>query len=224
MSDIQAGTEKPLLVGAYNAHGVRHFLPLSRLELDRATNAARGWLATFQFPVGSSLIVSSSTDVAAQFIPFDQAVVALGLIPCSTDSGAGEASRVESISRRFDPVGIAVPDRQMLAALDVATVLGGKVVWVRPDAYDTVKDVGGIVARRWVEVGPVTAIECTAGQGAHFDRYEWNIEVVDGEFIISSRLPRSLNFSHWHSGVRGGIDHSPCSCGSPDPRITPEAY
>jgi hypothetical protein len=220
---VATGSEKPLLVGGYDAHGTRHFLPMSRVELDRATSAMRRWLATFYFPVGSTLIVSSSTGVAAQFIPFDQAVVALGLIPCSTDAGAGEASRVEAISRRFDPVGVAVPDRAMLEALDLEIVLRSRVVWVRPDGYDLVKDVTGVTARRWVEIGPVTALECSEGAGAHFDRTEWDIQALDGELVVSSRLPRSLDFNRWKSGIRGRVAREPCRCGSPDARLVLEA-
>lgn len=213
------GSASPLLVGAWRAGSTLDFLPISRQEIDRATNAMKRWLGTFQFPVGSRLIVSSSTGVAAQFIPFDQAVVALGLIPCSTEAGATEAGRVKSISRNFDPVGIAVPDKEMLDALDLPTVLAGKVVWVRPDAYAAIRSVQGVSARRWVEVGPVTAIECSAGAGAHFDRYEWDIDAEDGTLVVTSRLPRCLDFSGWRSGIRGRVERTPCRCGCPDPRI-----
>lgn len=215
-----AGDAAAALIASYQAHGERHFLPISLMELARAQQSAQRIIASFGFAAGEYVVVSSSHEVTGQLLPFDRAAGALGLIPCSTENGAGEASRVEAAMRRFGPVAIACPDTEMLEALDVRAVFDGKVVWAQDAAYQQLRAFPGIIARRWVNIGPAVALECKVGEGAHVDRLEWDLSNdVDDNLVLTSRLPRAMNFTDWNSGIRAQIVRAPCRCGNSDPRI-----
>src|SRR5690606_41354618 len=77
----------------------------------------------------------------------------------------------------------------------------------------------GIRLRRWLDLGPAVAMECSHGLGAHIDRKEWQVTAEDGEIVLSSRFARAMDFANYRTGVRATLDHSACACGSADPRV-----
>ncbi len=223
---IAKGAPAPMLVGSFLEGGERRFLPSSWAELDRARTAAMAWLKTFDFPRGGHVISSFTSRDTAQATPFDRAVGSLGLIPCSAEVQRNEASRFEMIVRRFDAVGAAVASDEVLAGLqDIGQTVGGlfkeRTLWLRPAAYDRLKETAGVRVRRWLDVGPAVAFECVAGDGAHVDAREWVVGEDGGHITLTSRLPRCLEFAAWRSDVQGAVRHEMCRCGSLDPRIIP---
>lgn len=222
---VTGGTLREIIVASYLHHGERHFLPTSQAELDRARVAAQRWLQTFRFEQGSNLIVSFSNEEAAHAMPFERAVVSLGLVSCSCEVTETEGRRVEMILRRLGAVGGAVFSDALIEGLaEVGKTPGDLfqniVLWLRPPAYRMLSRLPGLTTRRWIDVGPAMAFECSEGAGAHIDRFEWEVETDETDHVIlTSRLPRATNFASWQSDVRAIIDHSPCRCGNADPRL-----
>jgi hypothetical protein len=223
---VSPGKLSPIAVGRYPDHeGHMRLLPWSASELERASEAYRRRLGTFHFRTGDHLLLTSLFDESMQFTPFQRALSAYGLVYCPADSSFFDAPRTESILRRFDIVAVmgvsgALLDGLVANGFDPAKLFADRVVWARPDAYPRLQAAASIKLRRWMEIGPAVASECVAGDGAHVDRLEWDIEAVNGELVLSSRLDRSLDFEHYRTGVRGIITRHTCACGSPDPRVT----
>jgi hypothetical protein len=223
---ISPGALRDLIVGSYLHDGRRHFLPTSQAEIDRARVAAQRWLGTFRFEQGSNLILSFSNEEAAHAVPFERAVISLGLVSCTCEVATTESKRVEMIMRRLGAVGGAVFSDALIEGLaEVGKTPGelfqGKVLWLRPAAYQALESVPGIILRRWLDVGPAMAFECVEGAGAHIDRLEWHVGEEDGHVTLTSRLPRAMDFHKWRSDVRAIVDHGICRCGSADPRLIP---
>ena len=217
----------PMAVGRYfDAQGQRKVLPYSALEFERARRAMGRILSTFHFRAGGNMLVTALFDEGAQMMPMERAVMSYGMVAVSADSSPYDGSRVESIIRRFalvGAVGIGAATLDGLAGLghSAEALLAGKVVWARPDAYARLHGKPGLTVYRWLEVGPAVAVECSAGAGAHVDRFEWDIEEDGGEIVLTSRLERSVAFDGYRTGLRGHVHHGACRCGNPDPRIVP---
>lgn len=226
MSDMQTASPiEPVLVGRYPVPDGQAFLPLGAREL-----RGIGWfwqdiLETARFPAGANILLAATMDQAAQLYPLELAAADLNLVICSAEPSFFDAGRVESILRRFAPVAIVGVGAAMLEGLragghDPATLFGGMTAWVWPDAYDAVAAMSGVTALRLAEVGPVIAVECARGKGAHFDGREWAIEATDSGLSVSSRLPRALAFDRMPiESPAGRVDASPCACGLSSPRI-----
>lgn len=224
---ISPGSLRNTLVGSFLHHGERHFLPTAHVELERARVAAQRWIQTFRFEQGSNLIVSFSNEESAHAVPFERAVISLGLVSCSCEVAGTEGKRVEMILRRLGAVGGAVFSDALIEGLaEVNKTPGdlfqGMVLWLRPAAYRLLSRIPGIIARRWLDVGPAMAFECCEGAGAHIDRFEWQIETDEtNHVVLSSRLPRATDFVNWRTDVRAVVEHAPCRCGNADPRLLP---
>lgn len=213
-------------VGRYANAGVEQFLPYSNPELERARNFVMRILSGFHFRTGNNLLITAQMSECVQFMSFERAVMAYGLVVCSADSTFYDAARVESIVRRFHPVAIAGITAETLAGLqtlghDPLKLFSGIVVWARPGAYEQLQG-GEITVRAWRELGPAVGIECAQGGGLHIDRLEWLVEEDGGEIVLTSHLPRAVQFERLRSGVRGHVERAACGCGSSDPRIVCE--
>ncbi len=215
---------RPVIVGRYQAAGSNRFLPLSMQEVERGRDHMQRILSSFDFEMGSYVVLISLLDEVAQYLPLERAVTNNNLVVCSVDNSPNDAGRLESILRRFDVkaiVGVSAVIIDGLEALGFSAekLLAGKVVWARADAYDRLCDCPEITLRRWLEVGPSVAAECCEGAGAHVDRIEWAVEEVNGEIFLSSRKRRALEFERHPCGVKGKVVLTPCKCGNPDPRV-----
>ncbi|HGJ8973773.1 TPA: hypothetical protein ACJX8E_004205 [Pseudomonas aeruginosa] len=218
----------PMAIGRFfDASGQRQLLPYSALEVERARRAVLRVLGTFHFRTASNLLVTSQFDEGAQLMAAERAIMAYGMVVVSADSTPWDAARVESILRRFSLVGAlgvseATLDGLQRLGFDPLQMLRGLVVWARPGAYERLLGKPGLKVFRWLELGPATAIECSAGSGAHIDRFEWQVSTSEeGEILLDSRLERSQRFSGYRTGMFGKVVHGTCLCGNADPRIVP---
>jgi hypothetical protein len=212
------------MIGCYQAGGETQFLPVSRVEMDRAQNALFQVIKTFGIASRRVLLSLSRSRDCAFTIPFERAAYAANLIVCNADDTPFEAVRVESFLRRFDVAAVAGLSSGGLDGLadaghDVDRLFAGKVVWARGGAYERLAGRPGLIARRWMEVGPALAVECAEGKGAHIDAVEWDVAESPGGLVISSRLARLQTFEDQATGFAARIDWRPCGCGSIDPRI-----
>ncbi|MEE1916305.1 hypothetical protein V0R52_07840 [Pseudomonas asiatica] len=217
----------PMAVGRYfDAQGERQALMYSALEVERSTRSILRVLNTFDFHMGSNLMITALFDQGVQALGMERAVMQFNMVAVSADSSLFDARRVESIIRRFHLVGaygITAATLDGLAGLghDPLQLFGGMVVWAWPDAYERLAGKPGLRVFRCLELGPAVAIECSAGAGAHIDRFEWAVDSNDGEVVLNSRLERCQPFHHYRTGFRGQVLHGACSCGSTDPRVVP---
>ncbi|WP_156895489.1 hypothetical protein [Massilia putida] len=214
-----------MAVGRYfTADGKRRLLPYSALELERSRRAMVRVLSTFHFRAGSNVLVTGLMDEGAQLMGAERAVMSYGMVVVSADSSPFDAGRVESILRRFElvaAIGITEATLDGLERLghDPARLFADKIVWARPAAYQRLAALPGLKVYRWMEIGPAVALECREGAGVHIDRFEWTVDEVDGEVVLSSRLERAHEFERLHTGVHGHVVHGVCKCGNPDPRV-----
>jgi hypothetical protein len=224
---VGEGNLRAIAVGRYpDRDGVMRLLRYSAAELERAIETYRRRLGTFHFRTGDHLLLTSLFDESAQFMPFERALFAYGLVLCSADASVFDAPRTESILRRFDVVAVMGVTASLLDGLvaqghDPLKLFANRVVWARPDAYARLECCTAIKLHRWMEIGPAFAVECAAGAGAHVDRLEWDIETVNGEIVLTNRLERAVNFQAYRTGVRATIERHTCACGSADPRLRP---
>ena len=77
----------------------------------------------------------------------------------------------------------------------------------------------------WLHLGPTTAVECAAREGAHIDGSEWAIEVGDGgEILVSASNERAATIERQRTGVHGTVLSARCSCGRDDARVVPAEH
>lgn len=216
---------EPMAVGSYrDATGTLQLLPYSQGEYERAIQAYQHRLGTCHFRTGEQVLVVSTFDESFQFGSLGRALQGFGLVLVSCDASYFDAARSESCLRRFDisavaGINAAVLDGLIALGHDPLKLLSGPVVWARPDAYERLAGEPGIRLRRWLDLGPAVAMECSHGLGAHIDRKEWQVTAEDGEIVLSSRFARAMDFANYRTGVRATLDHSACACGSADPRV-----
>lgn len=214
----------PDVVGRYLIGDQAFFYPVKRPEVDRAAVSPARNIASFAIAPGRYVLTISLTQEFVQFAPFEQACQQLGLLGTNADASAFDAKRVESLIRQFDVAAICGIDAGVLDGLadlghDAATILAGRVVWARPDAFDRVAAMPGVNARRCATIGPVLGLECVEGEGMHIDGREWIASAPGGTIILDSRLPRLTPLVALDTGVAGDVVTAPCRCGSPDPRL-----
>ena len=204
--------------------GVRQFLPVSAPELLRTQAMLERVVGSFRFAQGRFVLLISFLEDGGYAIPFERALMALGLLVTNADNSPYEALRIESICRRFDVAAVAGVTADVLDGLDTAgyapeTIFGGRVVWAFPSAYERLAGIPGITLRRLLELGPAFALECREGAGAHVDGQEWDCRADHGEIVLTSRLLRATGFQDHPTLVRGHVLTGPCGCGSVDVRV-----
>lgn len=220
-------TVAPMAVGRYrDAAGVRRALAHSALETERSTRAMSRILGTFHFRAGENLMVTALIDESVQALGMERSIMQYNMVAVSADSSLYDAKRVESIIRRFKLVGAFGITQATLEGLrglghDPEQLFKDMVAWAWPGAYESLLGKPGLNVYRCLELGPAIAVECSVGEGAHIDRFEWHVEERDGEVILSSRLERCEVFQHYRTGIKGKVIHGVCRCGNPDPRIVP---
>ena len=217
----------PMAVGRFlDAQGQRQLLPHSALEAERARRAMMRILGTFHFRTESNVLVTAQFDELAQLLGAERAIMSYGMVAVSADSTPWDAGRVESILRRFKLVAALGISEATLDGLErmgfnPVQLFHGLVIWARPGAYERLQGKPGLKVYRWMEIGPAVAVECSAGAGAHIDRFEWDLAIEDDELVLSSRLERSQAFDGYRTGLKARILRGTCQCGNTDPRILP---
>lgn len=210
----------PDIVGTYVRQGTREFYSCMRAELDRSGTRLVSILNTYNFAPHRFILVISTTPEVTQFAPFEFAVQLAGLYGVNADDSPFDAGRVEANSRQFDPVAMMGVSAHTLNGLrtlghDPHKVFSGRTIWARPDAFDEVKAMSNVDARRIVPLGPMMAVECAHG-GLHIDAREWAVEERDGSLLLSSRQLRFEPLQGFETGVLGTVQTAPCPCGIPD--------
>jgi hypothetical protein len=214
---------RPDHIGAFVLNGTSHFYGVTAAEMDRGAFAVTRVLRSFDFKPGSTLLVISLVPEIVHYGAFERAAQMLGFYGINADDSAFDAGRVESISRQFDPPAMVGVSGQTIEGLrmfghNVENVFAGRTVWARADAYNAVKVIPRVNARRIVSLGPLLAFECAHG-GIHYDSRDWIVEVRGGWLHLSSRLERVHPINDLDTGLRGVVEEHACSCGNRDATI-----
>ncbi len=214
---------RPDIVGCYKAGGRTEFFPARYDELERQSLGIARLLRTFGLAPGRTILVVSLVPEVIQFAPFEKAVQYLGMYGINAESTNFDAGRIESIARQFDVpaicgIGAASLEGLRMFGHDPAKVFAGRTVWARADAYDEVKAMPGVDARRLVILGPLVAYECAKG-GIHYDNRDWTLDGAGGTLRLSSRMPRITPLSNLDTGVEGRVLDTACNCGTKEALI-----
>ncbi len=78
------------------------------------------------------------------------------------------------------------------------------VICARPAAAARLAD-AGLVAHRFLLLGPALAIEASPGEGLRVDPEVWEVGVQDGELVVTSLTPRRQSFVRQQTGVHGSV-------------------
>lgn len=211
--------QRPDVVGCYHAAGKPEFFPARYDELERQAVGMARLLQSFVFAPGSVILTVSSVGEVVQFAPFEKAIQITGHYGINAEASMFDAGRVESICRQFAPVGVFGVGQATLEGLkmfghDPAKVFGGRIVWARPDAVESLSRIDGVDVRRIVVLGPTIAFDCAKG-GLHFPSRDWTLS-GHSTLAISSRMPFITPLDAVDTGVAGTVSTTPCGCGSRD--------
>jgi hypothetical protein len=200
--------------------------PVSKDDHGRDISSAMKALKSLGIHSESRALVLSMLSEAAQYWP-----VQIGLLMSKAQFSLADASRFDAFrtsmflrAMHYDVVlGI---NTDVLDGLDDLghvygdTFDGVSVLAARAGAHERLRDVG-LSPRWWLHVGPTVAVECDALAGAHIDNDEWEVDVADGEVLVSARNPRAASIDRLATGIRAEIVTEPCACGRSDPRVVP---
>jgi hypothetical protein len=189
----------PAFIGRYVTGGVAYPMAVGEREHLRAQGFFHRLLRDqAPFRARNALIVSTLAE-AANMLPFERALIDLGAAICAAEANAWDGMRAESILRRFDvaivaPVGAITLDAIAAAGFDPAVLFRDKLVFAKPDAHARLQGAPGIDLRRWLEIGPVVALEHRLDGGLVYDAREWSIESDGTKTWVTSRLDRAHHF------------------------------
>jgi hypothetical protein len=189
--------------------------PVSQRDIDDETESMVPRLAALGLAErGLVLIVSLLSDTIHVY-PFEQAAGRLGALYSSADRSPFDAFRTASLIRQLRPTVVMGIDRRVLDGLadagrDLNDVFGPvpAVVAVDDDAIARLTD-AGIPARRWVTIGPTSALQSLDDDALVYDATRWQIESshIDGdrELVITNLVDRLTPCDRLRTGVRGEI-------------------
>ena len=202
--------------------------PVSKDDNGRDIGGAAKALRSLGVGSHSRVLVVSMLSNAAQYWP-----VQIGLLMSQAQFSLADASRYDAFrtnmflrAMHYDVV-LGVND-DVLDGLDDLE-LGYPAVFA--DVPIVAADAGAHTRLRaagldpwwWLHLGPATAVECEAREGAHIDGREWAVEVGDdGELLVSARNERAATVERQRTGIDGTILTTPCPCGRDDARIVPD--
>jgi hypothetical protein len=162
-------------------------------------------------PGGLVLFVSMLSQ-AMHVVPLEQAAGGVGALYSSADSTPSDAFRVAALVRQLEPqvvLGITgdVLDGLLEAGREPAQVLESvPAVVSADDAAHSRLRAEGLTPRRWVRLGPTSAIEGLDGDGVRYDATRWDVHASGdhhGELVISNRVPRLTPARALRTGVHG---------------------
>ena len=185
--------------------------PVAERDVDDEAESLAPRLAALGIEPGGLVVVVAMLSQAAHAVPLERAAGRVGALYSSADATPFDAFRVAALTRQLEPrlvIGITggVLDGLVEAGRDPTDVLGPvpAVVTADDDAHERLRS-AGLAPRRWVKLGPTSAIEEVAGQGPVYDASRWRVEEDDGELLISNLVPRLTDAAGLRTGIRGRV-------------------
>lgn len=217
-------TSSPIYIARYLRDGAAYPMPVGAQESARAQHFFACVLREEGIARGRKALIIGTLAEANALLPFERALIDVGLVVCNSEASPYDGMRTEATIRRFDvalvaPVSGVALDAIAAAGFDATDLFRGKIVWAKADAYARLQGSPGIDLRRWLDIGPVTAIEPRLGGGLLVDGREWRLEPEDNALYVSSRLDRAMDFTRMKFHLAAKPNLHPYNASLPGPRL-----
>lgn len=183
--------------------------PVAQSDIDDEAESLAPRLAELGLEAGGLVLIVSMLSQAMHVVPLERAAGRVGALYSSADSTPSDAFRVAALTRQLTPqvvLGITgdVLDGLAEAGREPAEVLGPVPAVVTADAdAHTLLRAAGLAPRRWLRLGPTSAIESLGDDSAVYDSDRWRVAEVGGELVITNLAPRLTACTRLRTGVRG---------------------
>jgi hypothetical protein len=185
--------------------------PVSQDDIDDEAESLAPRLAALGLEPGGVVLIVSMLSQAIHAVPLERAAGICGALYSSADATPFDAFRVAALVRQLEPqvvMGIIadVLDGLGEAGHDPAEVLGSvpAVVTADDDAHARLR-ASGLAPRRWILLGPTSAIEGRDDDGPVYDAGRWDVEEDGGELLVSNLVPRLTEARRLRTCVRGRV-------------------
>jgi hypothetical protein len=183
--------------------------PVAEHDIDDEAESLAPRLAALGLEAEGLVLIVSMLSQAMHVVPLERAAGRVGALYSSADATPFDAFRVAALTGQLEPqvvMGITgdVLDGLAQAGRDPAEVLRPvpAVVTADDDAHARLR-AAGLAPRRWVKLGPTSAIESIDEDGPVYDATRWDVEQDGGELVISNRVPRLTPARALRTAVRG---------------------
>lgn len=191
--------------------------PVAPDDMADETESAVEHLRVLGIREGGLVLIVSRLAETIHVAPLELAAGRLSARWSSCDASEGDAFRTASLIRQLRPDAVIGISQTIVDAVPSDTFDSVPVVAVTDHvAHDAVPN-----ARWWLRLGPTSAFECEAREGAHYDDTRWNVEQSGGDILITNIAPRLTPSIRLLTGVRGHVDERACACGRTTPRVVP---
>jgi hypothetical protein len=192
-------------VGRVVVGGVVTPWPVAPADIDDEAESLAPRLTALGLEAGGLVLIASLLSEAIHVVPLEKAAGTLGALYSSADATPFDAFRVASLVRQLEAQVVVGVSGAVLDGLeDAASVFAGlrNVVTSDEDAHRRLT-AAGLAPRRWVKLGPTSAIE--AADGLRYDDTRWQVEsdADTGELLITNLVPRLTPCDRFPTGVRG---------------------
>jgi hypothetical protein len=185
--------------------------PVASRDIEDEAESLAPRLAALGLGSAELVLIVSMLSQAMHVVPLEQAAGRLGALYSSADATPFDAFRVATLARHLEPqivLGITgdVLDGLAEAGRDPSDVLGPvpTVVTADDDAHARLR-AAGLGPRRWVQLGPTSALETLDEDGPVYDATRWFVEEDGGELVITNLVPRLTGCTRFRTGVRGVV-------------------
>jgi hypothetical protein len=189
--------------------------PVSQRDIDDETDSMVPRLGALGLGEGGLVLIVSLLSDTIHVYPFEQAAGRLGALYSSADRSPFDAFRTASLIRQLKPAVVMGIDHRVLDGLvdagrDLHDVFGSvpAVVAVDDDSIARLS-AAGIEARRWVTLGPTSALQPLDDDALVYDATRWDIECSNpggvGELLITNLVDRLTPCDRFRTGRRGEV-------------------
>lgn len=201
-------------IGRFFVDGEAVDFPYAEDDLSRDADFWSGVLRGYGIDRGRRTLVSA----LAWELPWSQSVRVgtnrAGGTYANAEFWGWDARRFDLFLRRTQPHAVVGLGREMVDSLgnlveDVAARLSAvPVLLVRPEAVESLRNVGVNPAGVVGPIGPAVAVSLPDGSGLAVDEREWTVYDEDGELLITTIGPRAATFARQRTGVRGHVERT----------------
>jgi hypothetical protein len=189
--------------------------PVSPSDIEDESESMVPRLAALGLGEGGLVLIVSLLSDTIHVYPFEQAAGRLGALYSSADRSPFDAFRTASLIRQLKPTVVMGIDHRVLDGLvdadrDLAEVFATvpTIVTVDDDAA-TRLTATGLEVRRWLTIGPTSALQGRDDDAFVYDPTRWKIESSNpgagGELLITNLVDRLTPCDRFHTGRRGEV-------------------
>ena len=185
--------------------------PVAQRDIEDEAQSLVPRLSALGLDPGGLVLVVAMLSQAVHAVPLEQAAGKVGALYSSADATPFDAFRVAALTRQLGPqavIGITgeVLDGLVEAGRDPTDVLGPvpAVVTADDDAHARLR-AAALSPRRWLKLGPTSAIQGLGEDGPVYDASRWRVEELGGELVVSNIASRLTDATRLRTGIRGRV-------------------